>query len=92
MFTSSPKDFFLRWVIVKNMTEEELQDIAFQYDLDIRELSGVHFRLLDIYGNYKFDVYFKHNKKGEIIRNSILKWESQKWFKITTADEFLKLI
>ena len=74
------------------MTEEELQEIADENNLDVRVLSDVHYRLLDNYGNYKFDVYFKHNKMGAIKWNTILRWESQKWLKVTTADEFLKLI
>ena len=76
------------------MNEEELQEIANENNLDVRILSDVHYRLMDNYGNYKFDVYFKHHKRRpqEIVHNSILKWESQRWFKINTADEFLKLI
>ena len=74
------------------MNEEELFKLATENGFDIRQLSDVHFRLLDSYGNYKFDVYIKHNKKGAVRWNTILKWESQKWLKITTAEEFLKLI
>ena len=74
------------------MSEEELFNIASENGFDISPLSDVHFRLFDNYGQYKFDVYFKHNKKGVIVRNSILKWETQRWFKITTKDEFLQLL
>lgn len=74
------------------MTEEELFNIASENGFDVRQLDTSHFRLLDNYGMYKFDVYFKHNKKGAILRNSILKWNTQKWFRINSSDEFLKII
>ena len=69
------------------MTPDQVQEFADENNLDVSLKSDVHYRLLDEYGAFILDVYFKHNKKGIVIRNSVLKWSTQKWYKINTTDE-----
>lgn len=65
------------------MTQDEVAEWATENNLDVRPIQDNHYRLLDEYGVFVLDVYFKKNKKGRIIKNSVLQWSSQKW---TTAN------
>lgn len=74
------------------MEQEEVQDFAIAHDLDVREIESYHYRLMDSFGEYVLDVYFKRTKGGNISRNAVLQWKTNKWFKINTQQELLKLI
>lgn len=73
------------------MDKFQIQEIASSKYLDVRPLSDVHYRLMDEYETYVFDVYIKHAKNGKIKWNTVLKWSTGKWSKVTTENEFLTL-
>lgn len=75
------------------MTNEEVQEWANEHKLDVMPINGnIHWRLLDNYGEYVLDVYFKKNKRGEIIRNSVLQWKGENWTVANTVEELKALI
>jgi len=74
------------------MTQNEVQDFADENNLDVRQIQTYHWRLLNEFGKYVLDVYFKKNKRGVIIKNSVLKWESEKWTEAKNVDELKKLL
>lgn len=73
------------------MNAEQIIDIATLNYFDVRQITDVHYRLMDTYGNYIFDVYIKHGKNGVIKYNSVLKWTNQSWYRIRSVDELKKL-
>lgn len=61
------------------METYEVQSIADDSQVDVRIIEKWHWRLMDIYGKYVIDVYFKRNKTGEVIRNTTFDWQSERW-------------
>lgn len=74
------------------MEKLEIQEFARKNNLDIREVQDNHWRLLDEYGEFALDIYFKKNKKGKIVKNSTLNWKTEKWFYPTSINELQSII
>ena len=74
------------------MTQIEVEQWAIENKLDVREINPYQYRLMDRYGEYVLDVYFKKNKRGEIIRNSVLQWKGENWTVANTVEELKALI
>lgn len=74
------------------MKQEEVQELATEYSLDVRIIQPNHYRLLNEYGKYILDVYFKKNRAGKILRNSILDWRNNSWAVIKTREELKDII
>ena len=74
------------------MEKYEIQQFSSKNNLDVREIQFNHWRLLDEYGDFVLDVYFKQNKRGEIIKNSVLQWKTKKWFYPIDLEQLEKLL
>ncbi len=74
------------------MTQNEVQDFADETKLDVRPIQPYQWRLMNEFGKYILDVYFKKNKRGVIIKNSVLKWEGEKWTEAHSVKDLKKLL
>lgn len=75
------------------MWQSTVQRIADENALDVREIEPWHYRLMDIYGNYIFDVFFKMNKnKTQVLYNTTKVWSTGKWEKLYGKKDFEKLL
>lgn len=74
------------------MTREEVEEFASNESLDVRPINEYQYRLMDEWGKYILDVYFKKNKRGEVVKNSVLCWATNKWSVANTTEELKKLI
>lgn len=61
------------------MDRLDIEEFALENKLDVREVNPYHYRLLDEYGKYVFDIFFKF-KGGRVIRNATHVWKTNKWF------------
>lgn len=69
------------------MNIEEIENILYDNDikLDIRVMSSnkfnlpYHIRLINPIGKYIIDIYFKHNKQLQIVRNTFFIHKTQTW-------------
>ena len=79
------------------MNIDDIQEFCNKYKLDLKIINTskggnpIHSRLIDEYGNYVLDVYFKHNKQG-IKHNMVFNWEKQSWSKIKTLEELHNIL
>jgi len=74
------------------MTTQEIQSFADKHSLDVRPMNSHQHRLMGEYGDYILDVYFKKNKHGEVIKNSVLHWSTGKWHVIHDIKQLEKLL
>lgn len=59
------------------MNQETVQEFATAHDLDVRPLEKWHWRLLNPYGKFVIDIFFKKDKKtGKILRNTVHIWKN----------------
>lgn len=73
------------------MTKQDIEQFSYENNLDIRIIQPHHHRLMDIYGKYILDVYFK-TKKGIVVKNSVLQWSTEDWYSINTLEELKNLL
>lgn len=57
------------------MVYQDIQNFANENRLDVREISPWQFRLIKN-SLYKLDIYIKKNKRGEVIQNTTLNFNS----------------
>jgi pyruvate-formate lyase-activating enzyme len=62
------------------MNQETIQEYANENNLDVKPIQDNHYRLVNQQGEFIWDIYFKKNKKGKIVKNSVLNWRKNKWF------------
>lgn len=74
------------------MTQEQIQNFANENDLDVRPIQDYHYRLMNSVGKYILDVYFKRNKNGVIVKNSVLNWRNNRWSVAHNLEDLNKLI
>lgn len=68
------------------LKESEVEELASEYNLDVRPLDHAY-RLIDSKGIYLIDIYFKRNKRGEIVKNSAYSHKKKSWGVIKTLEE-----
>lgn len=76
------------------MTPEELQDFASENKLDVRPMSqgrggrDNHLRLMDTFGEYIVDVYFRSTRAGTYKKtNKIFIFKNHQWSVIQNKEE-----
>lgn len=74
------------------MDQHQVQEIADSLHLDVRPVQEYHYRLMDEWGKYIVDVYFKRNKQGRIVRNTTFHFRTQKWGQVWNEKDLIKLI
>ena len=77
-------------VIDKYMETHEVQSIADRSQVDVRIIEKWHWRLMDIYGAYVIDVYFKRNKAGQVIRNTTFDWRTERWGQLNSRGQLIE--
>lgn len=73
------------------MTKNEVKTFAEEVGLDLQEIQPYHFRLSER-GQFVVDVYFKRDKRGNIIQNRVMLWEKDKWADAKTIEDLVELI
>ncbi len=74
------------------METHQEQEIADLNHLDVRPIQEYHYRLMDEYGKYIVNVYFKRNKQGRVVRNTTFHFRTNKWGVVRNEQELTKLI
>lgn len=81
------------------MNQDEVQEFSDQNSLDVRIMNTGkggkpnHFRLMDEYGNYVADVYFKHTKAGALRPyNKVFNLKNKRWADIKNTNELKQFI
>ena len=55
----------------------EVETFAAKNKLDVREIEKWHYRLMDEFGDWVLDVYFKRNDNGRVIKNTTMQWKKK---------------
>lgn len=75
------------------MWQSTIQRIANANALDVREIKPWHYRLMDVNGNYIFDIFCKMNKnKTHVVSNATKVWRTGKWIRLDGKKDFEKLL
>lgn len=69
------------------METYEVQEIADINQVDVRIIEKWHWRLIDVWGNWVIDIYFKRDKMGRVERNTVKYWKGERWGQIFTKKE-----
>lgn len=73
------------------MDENDIQEVADEMKLDVREMQSYHLRLLNRWGKPIVDVYIKR-KKGRIVQNTVMNWKKNRWTTAKNQQELKNII
>ncbi len=81
------------------MNQDQVQEFASQNSLDVRVIAygrqnkPNHIRLMDSWGNYVTDVYFKHTKSGiNKSYNRVFHHKTHRWGEVHNEQELKQFI